>query len=82
MDDISVSGAGNLINPNNGEEFTIKAGLSDNVSLNYAYKRSFSLTNPTHAVGMEYKVNRYFSVIGNVDQHGKIHAKYRLRYSY
>ncbi len=82
LDDISIAGAGNLINPSNGEEFTIKAGLSDNVSLNYAYKRSFSLTNPSHAVGMEYKVNRYFSIIGNIDEHGNVHAKYRLRYAY
>ncbi len=82
LDKVSITGTGALINPSNGEEFTIKAGLSDNISLNYAYKRSFSLTNPSHAVGMEYKMNRYISIIGNIDEQGKVHAKYKLRYSY
>lgn len=82
IEDLSITGTGNLINPSNGKEFSIKAGLSDNLSLNYAYKRSFSLTNPSHAVGVEYKKNRYFSIIVGIDEQKKVHAKYRLRYSY
>ena len=77
--DVSISG----LDPSSSEDLTIKADLSQKVSLNYAYQRSFSLTNnPNHKLGVEYKINRYFSVVGNVDQTGNFQAKYRLRYSY
>ncbi|NOZ75550.1 MAG: hypothetical protein GXO90_09305, partial [FCB group bacterium] len=78
VEDVSISG----LNPSGKEDLTIKADLTQKVSLNYAYRRSFSLTNPTHMLGVEYKFNRYLSVVGNIDQTGNFQAKYRLRYSY
>ncbi len=78
VEDVSISG----LSPSGKEDLTIKADLSQKVSLNYAYRRSFSLTNPTHMLGVEYKFNRYLSVVGNIDQAGNFQAKYRLRYSY
>ncbi|RMF08867.1 MAG: hypothetical protein D6762_04770 [Candidatus Neomarinimicrobiota bacterium] len=78
VQDVSISG----LNPSGNEDLTIKADLSQKVSLNYAYRRSFSLTSPTHMLGVEYKFNRYLSVVGNIDQTGNFQAKYRLRYSY
>ena len=82
LDEVQIEGATGLFDPKNADSFSIKAGLSKKVSLKYAYHRSFSLTNPSHTVGIEYKVNRYLSLLGNVDENGQIHAKYRLRYSY
>jgi autotransporter translocation and assembly factor TamB len=80
VEDVSISG----LNPASQEDFSVeaKAGLSEKVFLNYAYRRSFSLTNPSHMLGVELKVNRYLSLVGNVDQTGNFHVKYRLRYSY
>ncbi|MDP6533065.1 MAG: translocation/assembly module TamB domain-containing protein [Candidatus Marinimicrobia bacterium] len=85
VDDVSVTGMGSLINPESDEEFTIKAErkISDNLSLNYSYKRSFSLVNPNQSkMGVELKLNPYFSLVGSVDEEGFMSVKYRLRYSY
>ncbi len=85
IDNVSISGTAGLIDPTNSQEFEISAEsqISNNLSLNYSYKRSFSLSNPnTNKVGVELKLNRYVSVVGNVDETGNMHVKYRLRYSY
>ncbi len=82
--DVSISGSSALIDPSRSkEDLVIKAQVSKNLSLNYSYKRSFSFSNaPYNQVGVELKVNPYFSLIGNVDELGNMHVKYRLRYSY
>ncbi|MBL7013544.1 MAG: translocation/assembly module TamB domain-containing protein [Candidatus Marinimicrobia bacterium] len=85
VDDIDISGAAGLINPGLREDFevTAKRKLTEKTSLNVSYKRSFSLSNPNQSkVGVEYKLNRYFSVVGNMDEDGKLHLKYRYRYAY
>ena len=85
VDDIDISGAAGLINPGTQEDFevTAKRKLTDKTSLNVSYKRSFSLSNPNQSkVGVEYKLSRYFSVVGNMDEDGKLHLKYRYRYAY
>ena len=85
IDNLSISGTAGLIDPNSYQEFTISAErqISDNLSLNYSYHRSFSLSNPTmNKVGVELRLNRYVSLVGNVDETGNMHVKYRLRYSY
>jgi len=84
IEDVSISGTSSLIDPSKSQEdLVIKAQVSKNLSLNYSYKRSFSFSNaPYNQVGVELKVNPYFSLIGNVDELGNMHVKYRLRYSY
>ena len=82
LNEVQIEGVTGILDPKNADSFSIKAGLSNKVALKYAYHRSFSLTNPSHMVGIEYKVNRYLSLVGNVDENGQVHAKYRLRYSY
>jgi len=69
VEDVSISGASALIDPTGSDDFVIKAQVSRNLSLNYSYKRSFSFTNPyLNQVGVELKLNPYFSLIGNVDE--------------
>ncbi|MBT3300195.1 MAG: hypothetical protein HN657_01700 [Candidatus Marinimicrobia bacterium] len=85
VDDIDISGTAGLINPDMKEDFeiTAKRNLTDKTSLNVSYRRSFSLGNPNQSkVGVEYKLSRYFSVVGNMDEEGKLHLKYRYRYAY
>ena len=80
VEDVSISGTSALIDPTGTDDLVIKAQVSRNLSLNYSYIRSFSLTNPNQ-IGVELKLNPYFSLIGNFDgEH--MHVKYRLRYSY
>jgi hypothetical protein len=85
IDNVSISGAAGFISQNTDQDFTITAErqISDNLSFNYSYHRSFSLSNPTtNKVGVELRLNRYVSLVGNVDETGNMHVKYRLRYSY
>ena len=82
-DEIDISGTSALINreENKNIEVTAKKKIGDKTYLNLSYIRSFSLTN--HAqIGVEYKLNRHFSVVGNVDDLGKYSVKYRYRYAY
>ncbi|HIA94076.1 MAG TPA: hypothetical protein EYO16_02235 [Candidatus Marinimicrobia bacterium] len=84
VDDIAISGAAGLFQGVE-EDFkvTAKRQIGDKTFLNLSYKRSFSLTNPTQSqIGVEYKLNRYFSVVGNIDEDGKLNLKYRYRYAY
>ena len=81
IEDVQISGASELINPNQGEEFSINARLNQNFSL--SYKRSFSLEAAyKNKVGVEYKLNPNFSVIGNVDESGQVQMKFRVRRVY
>ena len=81
IEDVQISGTSELINPNQGEEFSINARLNQNFSL--SYKRSFSLEAAyKNKVGVEYKLNPNFSVIGNVDESGQVQMKFRVRRVY
>jgi hypothetical protein len=73
--------SGDLLNPDAGEEFSISARVNENFS--FSYRRSFSLEGAyKKKVGVEYKLNPNFSVIGNVDEMGNIHMKFRVRRIY
>jgi hypothetical protein len=65
-----------------GKDFSISAPLTDNVSINYAYRRSFGLIDSYHSLGVELRLNRNLSLVGNIDRSGYMHIKYRLRYAY
>jgi len=83
VDDIDISGAAGLFQGANEDfEVTTKTKISDKTFLNLSYKRSFSLNQDQSQVGVEYKLNRHFSVVGNVDEEGKLNLKYRYRYAY
>ena len=83
VDDIDISGTASLINPDANEDFevTAKRKIGDKTYLNLSYIRSFSLTNNAQ-IGVEYKLNRHFSVVGNIDDMGNLNVKYRYRYAY
>ena len=83
VDDIDISGAAGLFQGANEDfEVTTKTKISDKTFLNLSYKRSFSLNQDQSQVGVEYKLNRHFSVVGNVDEEGNLNLKYRYRYAY
>ena len=81
VDDINISGAMGLIQGNNEDfELTAMRKIGNKTFLNLSYKRSFSLNQS--AIGVEYKLNKHFSVVGNIDESGKLNLKYRYRYAY
>ncbi len=81
LEDVEISGTSELIRPGEGEEFSISAKVNRNFSL--SYQRSFSLESAyKNKVGVEYKLNPNFSVIGNVDEKGQVHMKFRVRRVY
>ncbi len=46
------------------------------------YERNLSLIEPNQQVGIEYRLNRNMSIIGDVDQDGLINIKYKYKYHY
>ena len=84
VDDIAISGAAGLLQGTDEDfEVTAKRQIGDKTFLNLSYKKSFSLTNPNQSqIGVEYKLNRHFSVVGNIDDDGNLNLKYRYRYAY
>ena len=81
VDDIAISGAAGLLQGADEDfEVTAKRQIGDKTFLNLSYKRSFSLNQSQ--IGVEYKLNRHFSVIGNIDEYGNLNLKYRYRYAY
>ena len=51
-------------------------------NLFFTFKRDFFATNPTNLIGLEYQLNRYISLVGQVDEYGLYHFNYRLKYNY
>ena len=84
VDNIDISGSAGLLQGSNEDfEITAKKQIGDKTYLNLSYKRSFSLTNPNQSqIGVEYKLSRHFSVVGNIDESGNLNLKYRYRYAY
>ena len=73
------------IDPDDLEDFKISAKkkFGSKTYANLSYKKSFSLTNPDQLqIGVEYKLNRNLSLVGNMDDKGNLHLKYRYRYAY
>ena len=92
-DEIDVSGTASFISGQNLsasernelEDFKISAKkkFGSKTYANLSYKKSFSLTNPDQLqIGVEYKLNRNLSLVGNMDDKGNLHLKYRYRYAY
>ena len=80
LENIDVHGTTGLLTA--GKDFSISAPLTDNVLINYAYRRSFGISNSYHSLGVELRLNRNLSLIGNIDRSGYMHVKYRIRYKY
>jgi hypothetical protein len=80
LENVDVHGTTGLLTV--GKDFSISAPLTDNVSINYAYRRSFGLIDSYHSLGVELRLNRNLSIVGNIDRSGYMHVKYRLRYAY
>jgi hypothetical protein len=80
LENVDIHGTTGLLTA--GKDFSISAPLTDNVSVNYAYRRSFGLLDSYHSLGIELRLNRNLSLVGNIDRSGYMHVKYRLRYAY
>ena len=85
VDNIDIKGSAGLIDNDLEDDFEISAKrkFGSKTLFNLSYKRSFSLTNPDQTlIGVEYKLNRNLSLVGNMDDNGNLHLKYRYKYSY
>ena len=83
VDDIDIKGAASLLQGDDEDfELTAKRKIGDKTYLNLSYKRSFSLNQDQSQIGVEYKLSRHFSVVGNMDREGNLNLKYRYRYAY
>ncbi|MCK4297518.1 MAG: translocation/assembly module TamB domain-containing protein [Candidatus Marinimicrobia bacterium] len=51
-------------------------------SVYVTYERNLSLIESSQQVGIEYRLNRNMSIVGDVDQDGLINIKYKYKYHY
>ena len=80
LENVNVHGTTGLLTA--GKDFSISTPLTENVSINYAYRRSFGVLDSYHSLGVELRLNKNLSLISNIDRSGYMHIKYRLRYAY
>ncbi|MBA64645.1 MAG: hypothetical protein CMG55_02470 [Candidatus Marinimicrobia bacterium] len=82
FDDINITGAAGLLQGSDDNfKLAAKKRIGNKTFLNLSYKRSFSL-NDQSQLGVEYKLNRHFSVVANLDKDGNYNVKYRYKYAY
>ncbi|MEJ2050131.1 MAG: translocation/assembly module TamB domain-containing protein, partial [Calditrichota bacterium] len=64
------------------QQVSITVGQRVSPNLYFLYGRDFSAVNPGNRLGLEYRVNKYVSFVGEIDEDGLYHFNYRLKYNY
>ena len=81
LDEFEIEGATNLLSSSGPTDLSLKFGKQVLPNLYLSYKKSFSLTQP-YQLGIEYRLSRNVSLVGNYDEAGLPELKYRLKYQY
>jgi len=64
------------------QQVSITVGQRVSPNLYFLYGRDFLAVNPGSRLGLEYRVNKYVSFVGEIDEDGLYHFNYRLKYNY
>jgi autotransporter translocation and assembly factor TamB len=82
LDEFELRTRGNLLSDFQIEDWSVLLGQRLTSNLYLTYERKFSLIEPEQQLGLEYRLNRYNSIIGEVTQGGLIRINYRYKYNY
>jgi autotransporter translocation and assembly factor TamB len=82
FDTFDLRTRGSILQPTASDSISIFLGRRLTENVYFTYERNLSSYNPSQQIGVEYRLNRYMSIIGNVDQNGLVHLRYRLKYQY
>ncbi len=82
LDEFELRTRGNLLANQQPEQWSILLGRKIAPNLYFKYERTFSLAEPYQQFGLEYRLNRNMSLVGDVDQNGSLRINYRFRFRY
>ncbi|MBL7136487.1 MAG: translocation/assembly module TamB domain-containing protein [Candidatus Marinimicrobia bacterium] len=72
----------NILSDLQPDQWSMILGQKVARNLYVTYERNLSLIEPNQQVGIEYRLNRNMSIVGDVDQDGLINIKYKYKYHY
>lgn len=82
LDEFELRTKGNLLSNQQPDQWSVSLGQKLAPNLYFKYERSLSLIEPTQLFGIEYRLNRNFSVSGEVEEDGSFRIKYLYKYRY
>ena len=82
LDEFELRTKGNLLSNQQPDQWSISLGQKLAPNLYFKYERNLSLIEPTQLFGIEYRLNRNFSVSGEVEQNGSFRINYLYKYRY
>jgi autotransporter translocation and assembly factor TamB len=82
LDQFELRTRGNLLTAQSGDQWSILLGRKIAPNLYVRYERTFNLTEPYQQYGLEYRLSRNMSLIGDIDQDGLFRVNYNLKFRY
>jgi len=82
LDEFELRTKGNLLSNQQPDQWSVSMGQKLAPNLYVKYERTLSLIEPTQLFGIEYRLNRNFSVTGEVEQDGSFRVNYLYKYRY
>ncbi|PIS29266.1 MAG: hypothetical protein COT43_04210, partial [Candidatus Marinimicrobia bacterium CG08_land_8_20_14_0_20_45_22] len=82
LDEFELRTKGNLFTNETTDQWSVMLGQKLAPNLFVTYERNFSLIEPNQQFGLEYRINRYTSLVGDVDQNGLVRINYQYKYHY
>lgn len=82
LDEFELRTKGNLLSRQQPDQWSVSLGQKLAPNLYFKYERNLSLIEPTQLFGIEYRLNRNFSITGEVEQDGSFRINYLYKYRY
>ena len=82
LDAFELRTKSNILSDLQSDQLSMILGQKVARNLYVTYERNLSLIEPNQQVGIEYRLNRNMSIVGDVDQDGLINIKYKYKYHY
>lgn len=82
LEEFELRTRGNLLSNQQPDQWSVSLGQKLAPNLYLKYERQLSLIEPTQIFGVEYRLNRNFSIAGEVEQDGSYRINYLYKYRY
>lgn len=82
LDEFELRTKGDLFSNQQPDQWSVSLGQKLAPNLYLKYERKLSLIEPTQLFGIEYRLNRNFSIAGEVEQDGSYRINYLYKYRY
>lgn len=82
LDEFELRTRSNLLAAQSNDQWSILLGRKIAPNLYFKYERTFNLLEPYQQFGLEYRLNRNMSLVGEIDQNGLFNISYSLKFRY